>query len=430
MNQRTLIHSVHAREILDSRGSPTIEVEIALGGGATGRAAVPSGASTGSREAVERRDGRLERYRGRGVREAVEGVRTVIARRVCGLDASDQARVDRALVEMDGTQGKTRLGANALLGVSLAVARAGAVARGLPLYRALDNPAPQWLPVPMLNVLNGGRHATGALDFQELMIVPVGAASFAEALRAAVETHWALADHLRDRGLPTGVGDEGGFAPPLRSAEAGLHLILRAIERAGYRPGEDIALALDPAASEFAEGDTYVLTRARSAPLTAAQLVDEYRRLVDAYPIVSIEDGLGESDWRGWKLLTDALGKEVLLVGDDLFVTNPELIGKGIAQGVGNAVLVKPNQIGTVTETLAAVRAARAGHYRIVASHRSGETEDTSIADLAVAVGAEFIKAGAPCRGERNAKYNQLLRIEEGLSPHVRYRGRSALLRG
>jgi enolase len=428
MNQKLLIHSVQAREILDSRGAPTVEVEVTLGGGAIGRAAAPAGASTGSREAVELRDGDGTRYRGKGVRQAIEAVRTVIARAVRGLDAGDQTRVDTALIELDRTAGKARLGANAMLGVSLAVAKANAAACGLPLYRTLRAAAPEWLPVPMLNVLNGGRHATSGLDVQELMIVPVGAKSFAEAMRAAVEIFWALADSLAGHGYSTAVGDEGGFAPPLRSVEAGLHLIIRAVERAGYRPGTDVALALDAAASEFHQGNAYVRSRERAAPVSSADMVEEYRRLVATYPIVSIEDGLGESDWRGWRHLTDALGKDVLLVGDDLFVTNPELIRKGVAQGVANAVVIKPNQIGTVTETLRAVQAARDGKYRVVVSHRSGETEDTTIADLAVAVGADFIKAGAPCRGERTAKYNQLLRIEEALGSTAAYRGRSALL--
>jgi enolase len=428
VNQKLLIRAVHAREILDSRGAPTLEVEVVLGGGAIGRASVPAGASTGAREAVELRDREASRFRGKGVRQAAQAVTGAIARAVRGLDAGDQAHVDRILVELDGTQARSRLGANALLGVSLAVAKASAIARGVPLYQALAPAAPEWLPVPMFNVLNGGRHASSGLDFQELMIVPVGAESFAEAMRAAVETHWALADSLAERGYLAGVGDEGGFAPPLRSVAAGLHLIMRAIERAGYEPGRDIALALDPAASEFHQDNAYVLSRERSAPLSSADMVEEYRRLVATYPIVSIEDGLGESDWRGWKLLTDALGKDVLLVGDDLFVTDPELIGKGIAQGVANGVLIKPNQVGTVTETLRAIRVAREGKYRVVVSHRSGETEDTTIADLAVAVGADFIKAGAPCRGERIAKYNQLLRLEEALGPQARYRGRSALL--
>jgi enolase len=428
VNQKLLIRAVHAREILDSRGAPTLEVEVVLGGGAIGRASVPAGASTGAREAVELRDREASRFRGKGVRQAAQAVTGAIARAVRGLDAGDQAHVDRILVELDGTQARSRLGANALLGVSLAVAKAGAIARGVPLYQALAPGASEWLPVPMLNVLNGGRHASSGLDFQELMIVPVGAESFAEAMRAAVETYWALADSLAERGYLAGVGDEGGFAPPLRSVAAGLHLIMRAIERAGYEPGRDIALALDPAASEFHQDNAYVLSRERSAPLSSADMVEEYRRLVATYPIVSIEDGLGESDWRGWKLLTDALGKDVLLVGDDLFVTDPDLIGKGIAQGVANGVLIKPNQVGTVTETLRAIRVAREGKYRVVVSHRSGETEDTTIADLAVAVGADFIKAGAPCRGERIAKYNQLLRLEEALGPQARYRGRSALL--
>ncbi len=421
------IDALRAREIWDSRGAPTIEVEAVLAGGATGRAAVPAGASTGSREAAELRDGDPARYRGKGVRQAVSIVTTVIAPALRGLDAGDQASVDAALRELDGTPGKARLGANAILGVSLAVAKAAAAAQGLPLYRAFESSDAGLLPVPMLNVLNGGRHAAGGLDFQELMIVPVGAERFAAAMRAAVETYWALADTLRERGLPTTVGDEGGFSPPLRSVEEGLDLIMQSIDQAGYHPGTDVAIALDPAASEFQDGEDYVLARTGGARLSSAEMVEWYRRLVRAYPIISIEDGLSESDWQGWRLLTEALGQEILLVGDDIFVTNPELIRKGIAQHIANAVLVKLNQIGTVTETLEAIRAARHGGYQVVISHRSGETEDTTISDFAVAVGAEFIKSGAPCRGERTAKYNQLLRIEEALGLEARYRGRSAL---
>lgn len=421
------IQALDAREILDSRGTPTIEVDVVLACGATGRAAAPAGASTGSREAVEVRDNDRTRYRGRGVLGTVAAVRDVIAPALRGLDASDQQRIDTLLREVDGTPDKSRLGANAIVAVSLAAFKAGAAARGVPLYQALDaNAGP--LPVPMLNILNGGRHAQSGLDFQELMIVPAGAPTFAEAIRAAVEVYWTLADLLRDQHLPGGVGDEGGFAPPLPSVEAGLHLIVRAIEQAGYRPGADIGLALDPAASEFHDGDVYTLRRGGGGRLHSAEMVDWYRRLVEAYPIVSIEDGLGESDWTGWKLLTKTLGARVLLVGDDVLVTNPAIIEKAVAEGVGNAALIKPNQIGTVTETVDAVRAARKGGYRIVLSHRSGETEDSTIADLAVAIGADFIKTGAPCRSERTAKYNELLRVEAALGPRAQYRGRAALL--
>ncbi|MBI4011011.1 MAG: phosphopyruvate hydratase [Candidatus Rokubacteria bacterium] len=423
------IQALRAREILDSRGTPTIEVEAVLAGGAVGRAAVPSGASTGSREAVELRDGDVRRYRGKGVRRAIAMVTERIAPALRGLSADDQGRIDRLLRDLDGSPEKMRLGANAILGVSLAVAKAVAAARGVPLHRAFGHDEAAVLPVPMLNVLNGGRHAAGGLDFQELMIVPVGLDSFAEAMRAAVETYWALADILAERGLRTGVGDEGGFAPPLPSVEQGLACIVDAIERAGYRPGEQVALALDPAASEFHRDDAYVLARAGGTRLSSAEMVEWYRRLIRGYPIVGIEDGLGESDWKGWRGLTEAIGKEVLLVGDDLFVTNPELIREGVAREIANAVLIKLNQIGTVSETLEAIEVARRGGYRIVVSHRSGETEDTTIADFAVAVGAEFIKTGAPCRGERTAKYNQLLRIEEALGAAARYRGREALLR-
>ncbi len=424
------IRSLQAQEILDSRGAPTIEVDVVLRGGVQGRAAVPAGASTGSREAIELRDGDPRRYRGKGVRRAITTLTTIIAPALAGLPADDQAQVDRVLLELDGTPDKSRLGANTILGASLAVAKAAAAARGAPLWRAFGASEPPVLPVPMLNVLNGGRHAEGGLDFQELMIVPIGADSFARAMQMAVETYWALAECLAERRLPTGVGDEGGFAPPLGSVEAGLHLIVGAIERAGYRPGVDVALAMDPAASEFHREGAYVLPRARTGPLSASDMVEWYRRLVGAYPVVSIEDGLGESDWDGWKLLTDALGKRVMLVGDDIFVTNPELIRRGVGEGVGNALLVKLNQIGTVTETLEAVASAREGGFRVVVSHRSGETEDTTIADFAVAVGAEFIKAGAPCRGERTAKYNRLLRIEAELGASASYRGRAACRAG
>jgi enolase len=428
MSGALAITTVRAREILDSRGSPTVEVEVRLAGGARGRAAVPSGASTGSREAVERRDGDVTRYRGRGVQQAIAAVATAIAPAIRGMPADDQPAVDAALRELDGTPNKARLGANAILGVSLAVAKAAITALGTPLYRAFNATDPARLPVPMLNVLNGGRHAAGGLDFQELMIVPVGAETFAEALRAGVETYWALGEILAEQGFSTAVGDEGGFAAALPSVEAALGAIVSAIERAGYRPFDDVALALDPAASEFARDEAYVLARAGGARLSAAEMVEWYRRLVAAYPIVSIEDGLGEADWAGWRQLTRALGGAVLVVGDDLFVTNPELIRRGVAEHVANAVLVKLNQVGTVTETLEAIQIARRAGYRIVVSHRSGETEDTTIADFAVAVGAEFIKTGAPCRGERIAKYNRLLRIEEALGPEAGYRGRTALL--
>jgi enolase len=425
MGDELTIRGLAAREILDSRGTPTIEVEAVLVGGARACAAVPSGASTGSREAVERRDGDAKRYRGKGVLAAVGAVTGEIAAALRGMDASDQVRIDARLIELDGTPAKSRLGANAILGVSLAVAKAAATAREIPLYRAFEAVEPLRIPVPMLNILNGGRHAPAGLDFQELMIVPAGAPTFAEAMRAAVETYWALAELLVAQGLPAGVGDEGGFAPPLASVEAGLHLIVRAIERAGYRPGADIALALDPAASEFQRNAHYELTRRAGMRLSSTEMIDWYERLLDEYPIVSIEDGLGESDHAGWKQLTARLGARVQIVGDDLYVTNPALIEQGIADRTANAVLIKLNQIGTVTETLAAIRAARRGGFRVVVSHRSGETEDTTIADFAVAVGAEFIKTGAPCRGERLAKYNRLLRIEGELGPAARYRGRA-----
>jgi enolase len=403
------ITTIRAREILDSRGFPTLEVEVRLAGGARGRATVPSGASTGSRGRASRRGRQaLPRpWRAAGHREREHRDRLGAAQ--C-MRADDQAAVDTVLRELDGTPQKARLGANAILGVSLAVARASTTAQGILLYRAFGATEPPSLPVPMLNVLNGGRHAAAGLDFQELMIVPAGAVDFAEALRAAVETYWAVGEILAERGLSTAVGDEGGYVAALPSVEAALDCIVAAIERAGYQPGADVALALDPAASEFYRDGQYVLTRAGGARLSSAEMIEWYRRLVQAYPIASIEDGLGETDWGGWKRLTRTLGAQVLLVGDDLFVTNAELVRQGINQKVANAVLVKLNQIGTVTETLEAIRTAREGRYRVIVSHRSGETEDVSIADFAVAVGADFIKTGAPCRGERVAKYNRLPR--------------------
>ncbi|RDV82860.1 phosphopyruvate hydratase [Ammonifex thiophilus] len=418
-----IISDIWAREILDSRGNPTVEVEVTLEDGTVGRAAVPAGASTGTHEAVELRDREEKRYGGKGVRKAVEHVNTVIAEELIGLSALEQEKIDRLLIALDGTENKGRLGANAILGVSLAVARAAAAFLGLPLYRYLGGVGNTLMPVPLMNVLNGGKHADNNLDFQEFMIVPVGAGNFAEALRLGVEVYHQLHRVLRERGLTTAVGDEGGFAPELEGNEEALKLLVAAIEAAGYRPGEDVALALDPAASEFYREGKYVLA-GEGRELTSAEMVDYYEDLVNRYPIVSIEDGLAEEDWEGWELLTRRLGRSVQLVGDDIFVTNPRRLAKGISLGVANAILIKVNQIGTLTETLETITLARRAGYRYVISHRSGETEDTFIADLAVATGAGQIKTGAPCRSERVAKYNQLLRIEEQLEEVARYPGK------
>lgn len=426
------IEEIVAREILDSRGNPTLEVDCVLDGGVGGRAAVPSGASTGSREALELRDGG-KRYRGKGVTKAVGNVIDEIAPRLRGMDARDQARIDRALIELDGTSGKSRLGANAMLGASLAVARAAAEASGLPLYAYVGGPAATVLPVPLLNVLNGGAHADNSIDIQEFMIVPVGFDRFAEALRAGVEVYHTLKDILKKNGMVTAVGDEGGFAPNLKSNRDALDLLVQAIEKAGYTPGQQIALALDVAASEFVEGKgskaRYALAGEGRTGLTSADLIALYRDWIDAYPLVSIEDGLAENDHAGWKELTAELGARVQLVGDDLFVTNPEILKKGIADGLGNALLVKVNQIGTLTETLEAVEMAKTSSYANIMSHRSGETEDTTIADLAVATRAGQIKTGAPCRSDRVAKYNRLLRIEEELEGVATYPGAAAFPR-
>jgi enolase len=425
------IAALHAREVLDSRGNPTLEVECRLDGGTHARAMVPSGASTGTREALELRDGGT-RYGGKGVLRAAANVRDVIAPVLAGRDARAQPEIDRAMIELDGTPDKSRLGANATLGVSLAVAHAAAAASGVPLYRNLGGDEGVVLPVPLLNVLNGGVHADNSVDVQEFMLAPVGMATFAEALRAGAEVYHALKAILKRRGLSTAVGDEGGFAPDLESNQQALDLLVEAIGAAGYRPGDDVALALDVAASELRENDRdrkpalYALAGEGKRGLDASDLIGLYRRWVDAYPLLSIEDGLDEADWDGWKQLTDALGRRVQLVGDDLFVTNPEILSRGIAAGLANALLVKVNQIGTLTETLAAMDIARRSGYRTVMSHRSGETEDTTIADLAVATRAGQIKTGAPARGERVAKYNRLLAIEEALGADAVYAGRRA----
>jgi enolase 1/2/3 len=424
------IEEMAAREILDSRGNPTLEVDCVLDGGAGGRAAVPSGASTGSREALELRDGG-KRYRGKGVAKAVAHVQDEIAPRLCGMDARDQARVDRTLIELDGTPGKSRLGANAVLGASLAVARAAAEASGLPLYAYVGGPAATVLPVPLLNVLNGGAHADNSVDVQEFMLVPIGFDRFTEALRAGVEVYHTLKEVLKAKGMTTAIGDEGGFAPDLKSNREALDLLVQAIERAGYTPGRHIALAVDVAANELLEKRRggkvrYALAGEGRADLSSGDLIATYREWLDAYPLVSIEDGLAEDDREGWKQLTAELGGRVQLVGDDLFVTNPQILARGIADGLANALLVKVNQIGTLTETLEAVEMAKTHAYANVLSHRSGETEDTTIADLAVAVRCGQIKTGAPCRSDRVAKYNRLLRIAEELEGVASYPGAAA----
>jgi enolase len=421
------IESVHARQILDSRGNPTVEVDLVLRSGARGRAAVPSGASTGEFEAVELRDGGKP-WGGKGVATAVGNVNGEIAEAIAGFDVLDQAGLDKALIDLDGTPNKARLGANAILGVSLAAARAAAAEERQPLWRYLGGEAAHLLPVPMMNVLNGGAHADNSVDFQEFMIVPVGAPSFAEGLRTCAEVFHALKKTLHDRKLATAVGDEGGFAPDLESNEAALQAVIAGIEAAGYAPGDDVAIALDPAVSEIFKDGSYVLEH-EGRSLSADELASYWADLAGRYPIVSLEDGMAEEDWDGWKALTDRLGDDVQLVGDDLFVTNTERLKRGIDTGVANSILIKVNQIGTLSETLAAIDMARAAGYTAVMSHRSGETEDTTIADLAVATGCGQIKTGAPSRSDRVAKYNQLLRIEESLGGDAEYPGRSAFKR-
>ncbi|MET4002890.1 MULTISPECIES: phosphopyruvate hydratase [Arthrobacter] len=421
-----LIEAIHAREILDSRGNPTVEVEVLLSDGAMGRAGVPSGASTGAFEAMELRDGDKNRYQGKGVLQAVEAVLEVIAPEVEGLDATDQRLIDSVMLELDGTSNKSKLGANAILGVSLAVASAAAESAGLPLYRYLGGPNAHVLPVPLMNILNGGSHADSDVDIQEFMVVPLGAATFSEGLRWGVEVYHNLKAVLQEKGLSTGLGDEGGFAPNLPSNRAALDLILEAIKRAGYEPGKDVALALDVASSEFFKDGAYQF---EGKALTAADMSAYYAELVADYPLVSIEDPLDEEDWEGWKTLTEAIGEKVQIVGDDIFVTNPERLSRGIAENSANSLLVKVNQIGSLTETLDAVSMAQRAGYTTITSHRSGETEDTTIADICVATNAGQIKTGAPARSERVAKYNQLLRIEEELDDAARYAGRSAFPR-
>ena len=426
------IRRVHGREVLDSRGNPTVEVEVTLDGGAFGRAAVPSGASTGQREALELRDGDKKRYLGKGVTQAVANINGELARTLLGRDA-DQAAIDKAMIELDGTPNKARLGANATLGVSMALARAAAAAAGVPLYAHVASLYPGGgalsIPVPMMNILNGGAHADSSVDFQEFMVMPVGAATFAEGLRTGVEIFHALRAILKKKGHSTGVGDEGGFAPSLKSNREALDVVLEAVTQAGYRAGTDVYLALDVASSElWNDGKrTYEFRKSGDTPRSSDEMVALYEDWVRQYPIISIEDGVAEGDWEGWAALTRALGSRVQLVGDDVFVTNPDILKRGIAEGIGNAVLVKLNQIGTVTETLDTVKMARDASYAVVISHRSGETEDTTIADLAVGTAAGQIKTGSASRSDRVAKYNQLLRIEEELGAGARYAGKAAV---
>ncbi len=422
----TNIDSVFAREILDSRGNPTVEAEVVLEGGAMGRAAVPSGASTGEREAVEIRDGNKKRYLGRGVHKAVAAVNDIIAGEVIGEDALDQALIDALMIDLDGTEAKKKLGANAILAVSLAVAKAAAEATGQPLYRYVGGVNARTLPVPCMNIINGGAHADNKLDPQEFMVAPHGFDRFAEALRAGVEIFHNLKVLLKKKGHSTAVGDEGGFAPNLKSSEEALETIVEAIRAAGYKPGAQVSIALDPAASELHDGKKYVFKKSGGASKSSQQMIAMYERWVKDYPIVSIEDGLGEKDWDGWRELTKALGSKIQLVGDDLFVTNPKILAEGIENGLGNSILIKVNQIGTLSETLDCMALAGRAGYTCMVSHRSGETEDTTIADLAVATGCGQIKTGSASRTDRIAKYNQLLRIEEELGPMARFAGRSA----
>lgn len=416
------IIDIHAREILDSRGTPTVEVDVVLDSGAFGRAAVPSGASTGAHEAVELRDGEADRYNGKGVLKAVDAVNDTIADEICGYDAFDQIEIDHAMIDMDGTPNKGNLGANAILGVSLAIAKAAAEEAGEPLYRYVGGVNAHVLPVPMMNILNGGKHADNPVDIQEFMIMPVSAPSIAEAVRMGSEVFHALKSDLKQAGLNTNVGDEGGFAPAVKSADDALGFIMKAIENAGYKAGEDVVLALDAASSEFYRDGKYVLA-GEGKTFDAAGIVDYYKKLVEAYPIMSIEDGCAEDDFAGWKLLTDTLGKKIQLVGDDLFVTNTARLRDGIDKGIANSILVKVNQIGTLTETLNAVDMAHRAGYTAILSHRSGETEDSTIADLAVATGCGQIKTGSLSRSDRLAKYNQLMRIEEELGDSAAYAG-------
>jgi enolase len=420
----TTIQTIHAREILDSRGNPTVEVDVTLHDGSKGRAAVPSGASTGSREALELRDDDRSRYGGKGVLKAVANVNGAIASALRGRDAADQAAIDTKMLELDGTEYKSNLGANAILGVSMAVARAAATSQQLSLFRYLGGQEATLLPTPCFNILNGGVHADNSVDFQEYKLVPVGAANFAEALRMGAEVYHALKSILKQKGYSTGVGDEGGFAPDLKSNVEAVELILAGIDKAGYQAGDQLAIALDPATSElWREGGHYEFFKSDKSRKSSSEMIDLWESWIDQYPIISLEDGLGEKDWSGWQELTKRLGDRIQLVGDDIFCTNPKIIQEAIDKGVGNASLIKVNQIGSVTETLEAIETARAGGYTVYISHRSGETPDDFIADLSVATNAAQLKTGAPCRGERLAKYNQLLRIEEELGDRARYEG-------
>ncbi len=424
-----LIEDIIAREILDSRGNPTVEVDVILEDGTYGRAAIPSGASTGTMEAVELRDGDKSRFLGKGVQKAVKNVNEIIADNLVGLDPFDQVKIDNILIELDGTENKSNLGANAILGVSIAVAKAAANALGMPLYRYIGGTNAKVLPVPMMNIINGGKHADNNVDFQEFMIMPVGAPRFSEALRMGAEVFHNLKTVLKKKGYNTAVGDEGGFAPNLKSNEEAIEVILEAIQLAGYHPGKDVAIALDPAASEFFD-DTkkkYVFSKSDKSELTPDQMVDYWSKWVEKYPIISIEDGMSELDWEGWKLLTEKIGNKIQLVGDDIFVTNPVILAKGIEKGIANSILIKLNQIGTLTETLDTIELAKRAGYTAIISHRSGETEDTTIADLAVATNTGMIKTGSASRTDRLAKYNQLLRIEEELDTTAKFLGIDAV---
>ena len=424
----SLIDNIVAREILDSRGNPTVEVDVYLDSGAFGRAAVPSGASTGEHEAVELRDGDKARYLGKGVQKAVENVNEIICNELLDMDALEQVEIDRTMIELDGTENKGKLGANAILGVSLAVAKAAADELGIPLYRYIGGTNAKTLPVPMANILNGGAHSSAPIDFQEYMVMPVGSSSFKEGIRCVAEVFHNLKNILHDKGLSTTVGDEGGFAPDLKDNEEPLKVIMQAIEKAGYKPGEDVCIAMDPASSEFYDKDKkkYIFKKSDKRELTSAEMVDFYAHLVNNYPIISIEDATAEDDWEGWKILTEKLGKKVQLVGDDLFVTNVKRLQMGLDKGVANSILIKVNQIGSLTETLDSIELAKTHNYTSVVSHRSGETEDTTIADIVVATNAGQIKTGSASRSDRIAKYNQLLRIEEELGNRAVYLGRKA----
>ena len=428
MYDEVVINEVHSREILDSRGNPTVEVEVTLDNGVTGRAAVPSGASTGIREALELRDGDKERFLGKGVLKAVQNVNDEIAEEIIGMPANDQVAIDRAMIELDGTDTKEKLGANAILGVSMAVAKAAAATSGLPLYQYIGGANAKILPVPMLNIINGGAHADNNVDPQEFMIMPVGAQSFREALRWSAEIFHNLKSVLKQKGYSTAVGDEGGFAPNLKSNEEAIDVIIEGIQKAGYTPGEQIFIALDPAASEFYDSDKkkYVFKKSDGSEKSSEEMVKFWAEWVEKYPIISIEDGMGEDDWEGWKMMTDALVSKIQLVGDDLFVTNTKILQEGIDKGIANSILIKLNQIGSLTETLDAIEMAKRAGYTAVVSHRSGETEDTTIADLVVAVNAGQIKTGSTSRTDRICKYNQLLRIEEALGSAAQYAGKSA----